>query len=400
MEAFVVGHATHSDWRGALALVTAQLQVQLAKRSGAAPTLGIVYITDAYANHTEALLAALRQQWPGVAFAGTVGMGVAASGVEYLDEPALVLMLATLPRSQFQLFSGQRRLELAAPQAALVHADPATPDLAELIGELASRMKSGLLFGGVAASRRRHVLLAEGTLSGGLAGVAFGPGVPLISRVTQGCQPIGPPRRITACDGPLVTALDGAPALPLLLADLGLADLGNMREAVPRLRGTLVGLAPAATAQSSVRHRAIGPEVRVRHLIGIDPVRNAVAVAEQVIPGQVLSFCQRNVETARRDLVRICSEIRDDIETRCEAQAAAAASGPGAPSEPAPAMCGAIYVSCSGRGGAHFGGPSAELQIVRRALGDVPLVGFFAAGEIARDTLYGYTGVLTVFAGR
>jgi small ligand-binding sensory domain FIST len=56
-----------------------------------------------------------------------------------------------------------------------------------------------------------------------------------------------------------------------------------------------------------------------------------------------------------------------------------------------------VYVSCAGRGGPHFGGDSAELQIVRRALGDVPLVGFFAGGEIARHHLYGYTGVLTVF---
>jgi small ligand-binding sensory domain FIST len=30
-------------------------------------------------------------------------------------------------------------------------------------------------------------------------------------------------------------------------------------------------------------------------------------------------------------------------------------------------------------------------------LGDVPLVGFFAAGEIAYQQVYGYTGVLTVF---
>jgi len=37
---------------------------------------------------------------------------------------------------------------------------------------------------------------------------------------------------------------------------------------------------------------------------------------------------------------------------------------------------------------------------VRHALGDVPLVGFFAAGEIAHRHLYGYTGVLTVFADR
>ena len=44
-----------------------------------------------------------------------------------------------------------------------------------------------------------------------------------------------------------------------------------------------------------------------------------------------------------------------------------------------------------------FGAPGAEMQIVRHALGDVPLAGFFAAGEIARHHLYGYTGVLTVF---
>ena len=54
-------------------------------------------------------------------------------------------------------------------------------------------------------------------------------------------------------------------------------------------------------------------------------------------------------------------------------------------------------MSCTGRGGPHFGGASAELHLVRKALGDVPLVGFFAGGEIAYDHLYGYTGVLTVF---
>jgi small ligand-binding sensory domain FIST len=64
-------------------------------------------------------------------------------------------------------------------------------------------------------------------------------------------------------------------------------------------------------------------------------------------------------------------------------------------------MLGALYVSCAGRGGPHFGGPSAELKIVQHALAgdgpEVPLVGFFAGGEIARYHLYGYTGVLTVF---
>jgi small ligand-binding sensory domain FIST len=39
------------------------------------------------------------------------------------------------------------------------------------------------------------------------------------------------------------------------------------------------------------------------------------------------------------------------------------------------------------------------MQLVRHALGDVPLVGFFGAGEIAHRQVHGYSGVLTVFVG-
>jgi small ligand-binding sensory domain FIST len=106
------------------------------------------------------------------------------------------------------------------------------------------------------------------------------------------------------------------------------------------------------------------------------------------------------VQAARADLTRICAEIREELEpeemTVGTAHALGASELEAAP-HPARRIAGAVYVSCSGRGGPHFGGPSAELQIVRRALGDVPLVGFFAGGEIARHHLYGYTGVLTVF---
>ena len=53
-------------------------------------------------------------------------------------------------------------------------------------------------------------------------------------------------------------------------------------------------------------------------------------------------------------------------------------------------ISGALYMSCTGRGGPHFGAPSAELQLLKHALGDVPLVGFFAGGEIGHRHLYGY----------
>ena len=145
-----------------------------------------------------------------------------------------------------------------------------------------------------------------------------------------------------------------------------------------------------------------GTDTRVRDLVGVDPAHEAVAVADTVQPGMRLAFCSRDVQAARRDLVRICSEIREELSPDTAPVPAAPAVpgatwGGSAEETPPRRILGALYVSCCGRGGPHFGAPSAEAQIVRHALGDVPLAGFFAGGEIARHHLYGYTGVLTVF---
>ncbi|UUX96292.1 FIST N-terminal domain-containing protein [Aquabacterium sp. J223] len=395
MTAFLLGHAAHPDWRLALQLAAAQVDGQ--RRPGSpSPTLGLVYFSDHYAADAPALLQALRAHWPGVAWAGAAAAGVAATGAEYIDEPALALLLADLPREQFRIFSGPRPLPADSTWTALVHADPAMPDLGELIGELADRTGSGYLFGGLASSRGGRALqFADGLFDGGLSGVGFDRSVGLVSRVTQGSQPVGPVRRVTAAEHNVVLALDGQPALPLLLADLGVR-LDRPTQAVPRLRSTLVGL---TDARDDVLERAgqFGRDTRVRHLIGLDPARQAFAVAEPVRPGDQLAFCRRDAEAARRDLVRICAEIREELEAPVlelplpGGSAAAAAAADRSP------IAGAVYVSCAGRGGPHFGGPSAELQIVKRALGEVPLVGFFAGGEIGRRHLYGYTGVLTVF---
>ncbi len=398
MHGFLVGHATHPDWRAALALAAAQVDARRAahEASAAGPlALGLVYFSDHYAAHAQALLDALRQHWPGVSWVGSVGVGVAASGVEYFDTPALVLMLAALPAGRFEVFSGARKLQRIEPFSALVHADPATPDLAELITEMSERTASGYLFGGLSSSRAAAVHIADGVWQGGLSGVAFSSDVALVSRVTQGCQPLGPARTVTACERNIVTQLDGQPALGCLLADLGLQGLDDPRQALPQLRSTLVGVTDAHDS-ALARPGQFGADTRVRHLIGLDASRAAVAVGEALHTGMKLAFCQRDVNAARRDLVRICSEIRDQVESLAEPRLLAAQ---GQPSDSALRIQGAVYVSCAGRGGAHFGGPSAELKIVQHALGDVPLVGFFAAGEIARHHLYGYTGVLTVFTG-
>jgi small ligand-binding sensory domain FIST len=387
---FLHGHGAHPDARQAMARVLAQLRAQAARLPAFRPTLAFCYISDHHAQAAEALLADARAAWPGIAIVGSVGVGVSASGLEYFDEPALVLMLCDLAPEHFSVFNGRAPLLRADAWSALVHADPATPDLPDLIQELSDRVRSGYLFGGLASGRTRTLTLANGVFEGGLSGVAFSADVAVISRVTQGCQPLGRLRRVTRSEHNLVLMLDDEPALPQLLGELGV-ELSDPQRAVPALRRTLVGLTDAGDA--ALAHAGqFGADTRVRHLIGVDPARQAFAVGDRVEPGVQLGFCRRDVEAARRDLIRICTELRDEVETQATAPAGTA------PVEHEPRhIAGAIYVSCSGRGGPHFGAVSAELQIVQRALGDVPLAGFFAAGEIARHHLYGYTGVLTVF---
>jgi small ligand-binding sensory domain FIST len=414
MQLFPFGHATHPHWQMAAGLALAQLRAQMALPDYAShPTLGLLYITDHYAASAQEILDHLGAELPLVTdWSGTVGVGIAASGVEYFDEPALAVMLCALPSDQYRVFSGVAPLAASfRPHTALVHADAGTPDVAELIAEMADRTATGYLFGGLASSRGDVVQFAiggdgnmqghgkaGGVFRGGLSGVAFGDGVQLVSRVTQGCQPIAPARSITGADANLVTALDGEPALDVLLEDLQVT-LEQPQAAMAALRSTLVGLTQGSQ-DVVTRSGDFGADVVVRHIIGLDPRRRGVAIADRVDEGMRLAFCRRNAEAARADLVRICSEIREELEPEelplAVATALAAPDALAAPT-PARAIAGAIYVSCAGRGGPHFGAPSAELQIVRRALGDVPLVGFFAGGEIARSHLYGYTGVLTVF---
>ena len=419
MKLFPYGHATHPQWEMAAGLVLAQLRAHMALPEYAdAPSLGLLYITDHYAAHAQDILSHLSAELPEVTdWAGTVGVGIAANNVEYFDEPALSVMLCDISPEHYRVFSGVAPLAQAGsvrgkfvPHTALLHADAQTPDVPELIAELAQRTASGYVFGGLSASRSEVVQFASGgdgnmagqgkatgVFHGGLSGVAFDAEVVMVSRVTQGCLPVAKVHTITSADNNVVLTLDDEPALHMLERDLQIS-FTNSQPAIAKVRATLVGLS-AAHDPAVKRTGEFDDAVLVRHIIGIDPAREAVAVAQPVEVGMRLTFCQRNAAAARADLTRICAEIREALEPEEMTADLAGALSEDTSINPHPArrMAGAIYVSCAGRGGPHFGGDSAELQIVRRALGDVPLVGFFAGGEIAHQELHGYTGVLTVF---
>ncbi len=411
MKLFPCGHATHPQWRMAAGLAIAQLRAQMALPDYAStPSLGLLYITDHYAKDAQAILDHVREELPQVHdWAGTTGVGICAHQAEYWDEPALAILLCDLPPEHYRVFSGLA--PLPAPGAgrwrartALVHAEPQTPELAELMAELADRTSDGFVFGGLASARGQAPQFAArgnapgGCFVGGISGVAFAPEVACMTRLTQGCQPVGPVHTLTRTDDLVALELDGEPALDVMLRDLGIS-LDDPQQAIGVVRQTLVGL--SLPGQRVVgRTGYLEQDVRVRHIVGLDPMRQGIALAEHLQTQMGLVFCRRHPQAARADLTRICAELREALEPDSLPLEAALLQTP-EPAHTLPSggkrIAGAVYVSCTGRGGGHFGGPSAEMQIIRHALGDVPLVGFYAAGEIAGHQLYGYTGVLTVF---
>ncbi len=358
-------------------------------------TLGIVYVTAVFDDRLGEIARLLAQRTGVSDWVGAAGLAICATGVEYDDdEPAVAILLACLPANGFTLFSGRHRAPSLADRdaaglhragSALVHGDPSAPDVAGLVADMAQRTSSGLLFGGlVSVEADRPSQLAGDVVSGGLSGAVFSESVRLLSRVTQGCTPLAGEHVVSECTSNYIKSLDGRPALDVMLSDLGVTDAvrnssdgDEILRALPadRLRrGLFVGLAPSGAG------RGFGfGEYTVRNVIGIDPHSRVLAVGAQPHAGDRAVFCTRDQQAARSDLIRICTELREEIEAE------------------ALQVRGAVYISCVARGRHLFGTASAEQEIIRHNLGDIPMIGFYANGEIAGDKLYGYTGVLTLF---
>jgi small ligand-binding sensory domain FIST len=363
---FRLGHAGDADWQVAAASCVSQL-------GAGAGDLGFVYVTDFFAGALPEIHRYLSRHTGIAHWVGSVGIGICATGTEYFDRPAMVVLSGDFPPESFRVFgmrsgllsAAELRCGTAPASIAVVHGDPMHADIAQQIQQVAARTESGFLVGGLSSSRHRGcAVLADGPAGAPLSGVAFSDSVTVATRLTQGCSPVHAGHEVTGAQNNIVIELDGRPALEVLREDVGVGE----HEELSRLGGQIfVGLSVAGSDTA---------EYVVRNLIGIDPGNRLIAIGDLAHKGQRLRFFRRDPDTARADMARMLDSIREGLYT-----------------EPR----GALYYSCLGRGGALFGGGAGELEMIRDALGAVPLAGFFGNGEISHNRLYGYTGVLTLF---
>jgi small ligand-binding sensory domain FIST len=358
--------------------LAAQCTAGLPALSGA--TLGILYATEPAAAVLPELTRSLAEHTGIGSWVGGIGLGICSASTEVFDEPAAVVMTAALSSNDFRVFDVTadpgsdlpRRhapwIEGTQPALALVHADPRCPDVQRATIETAGA-SGAYLVGGLVSHRSPNPLLArtpgeEGLGGNGMAGVMLAPGVSVATALTQGCMPIGPVHRIDDARDNIVMVIDGRPALTVFCEDIG----PDLTQDLRRVGGLIFAGLPIAGSDTG--------DYLVRNLMAIDAGRGWLVIGAEIAPGDQILFCRRDPESARRDMTRMVRQIAGRLN--------------------GPPKAG-IYVSCVARGAALFGDPGVETGLIRDTLGDFPLIGFFANGEISRDRLYGHTGVLTLF---
>jgi len=354
--------------------------LSLALEAGPPPpgaNLALLYTSDHFARDYPRLVERVKRECGIADVVGTVGLGIIDRSGERFDKPCLSLMTMALPADSFRSFGPLRESWEEAPKAlvdwadqqalslALVAADPRTPDLPAMLGDLAEGGHAYCL-GGLSASRRGQAASgAEVSSTPGLSGVLLGDAVPVAVGLTQSCVPLTEPMAITAAEGQVVKEIEGQPALNALL-DMVERDFDNdLSAAWPTLH-------PAFPILGAERG-----DYLVRDFVGLDPEEGWLAVGELVEPGRRILFCRRDPEAAAIDLARLA----DVVLSRCRQPPKAA-----------------VYISCVARGPQLFGANGAEMKILRERLGDIPITGFYASGEIAGERLYAYTGVLALLS--
>ncbi|WP_374602062.1 FIST N-terminal domain-containing protein [Niveibacterium sp.] len=357
---FASGFALAADWH--LALDTCL--ERLALPAGA--NLGFCYWSDHFNAEVEAILQALQARTGVTHWVGASALGLIGREGAQLDAPGISLLVAQLPPDSFRVFSGRAPLPNArefAAHSAIVHADPATPDMPDLVRDMAGKLSGLHLSGGMASGRDGNLLIADAAFTGGLCGVAFDRRLAILGELSQGCRQLGPARVATEVEDNLIGRLDGRRSVAVFRDAVSPLYRDDLRRAA---RGVQLALSDEADP----RHYT------VRHIIGIDPNGGRLAIDDLAEEGQQVFFVRRDADSATHDLDTMLLALRE----RC----------PSAPKT-------ALYVSCTGRGGSLFERDDSEVEAIQRVFGNIPLAGFFASGELLGERLYGYTGVLTLF---
>jgi small ligand-binding sensory domain FIST len=351
------------------------------------PSLAVLFASAHFLDSADALLAAIAEQAGPLPLIGCVAEAVAGGAREVESEPAISLWLGAGlgPVETFAMefirtpsggAYGGYRFPRDAAGVHLMICDPFTFPADGLLTHLNEQRPGAVVMGGLASaalrSRQSQLFLDDRVLSSGAVGVHL-PRAEIHPLVAQGCRPVGDAYIITGAQGNVIHELGGRPPLTRL-QEMAAALPGRDQELLAQ--GILLGV-----VIDEYRAEPGQGDFLIRGLIGADPDSGAIAVGDQIQVGQTVQFHVRDAASADADLRRALERE-------------SAALGGRRPA-------GALLFTCNGRGSRMFSAPDHDARLIATMLGDIPMAGFFCAGELGpvggQNFLHTFTASIALF---
>lgn len=374
------------------ARAVAEVCEQAARELGATPDLAVLFLSADAAGVAEELAGIACDRLGSERLIGCTGESIVGRGQEVEGATAASLWLAALPGVDVQpvQLAFERPADggtiLGWPDS-LLEGWPAEPCLlllgdpytfpVELLLEQTNELHPdaaiiGGMASGASAPGENRLLLGRQALDSGAVGAMISGPIRVRSVVSQGCRPIGDPFVITKAEQNVIYQLGGKPAF---------GQLESLFVSLPTSEQELVnrGL-HLGRVVDEYRERFTQGDFLVRNVLGFDPDSGALAVGDYLRVGQTVQFHVRDWQTADAELRQLLAAARRQ-----------AAGQPAA----------ALMFTCNGRGTRLFPEPHHDASAVRDVLGDIPLAGFFAAGELGpvggKNFIHGFTASIAVF---
>ena len=226
------------------------------------------------------------------------------------------------------------------------------------------RIIGGVASGGSMEGENR-LICNEQISASGCVGLLLDGGVTIDSVVSQGCRPIGKPMVITKAERNVIIELGGRPAYDQL-AEL-YAELPNNEQQLIQ-RQLHLGI-----VTNEYQDSFEAGDFLVRNVLGADTEQKVIAIGNYVRVGQTVQFHVRDESSADVDLNQ---RLKGSHTERGAADAA-------------------LVFTCNGRGTRMFSVENHDANLVHENLGDIPVAGFFAQGEIGpvagENFVHGFT---------
>lgn len=320
---------------------------------------------------------------------GCNASGVLSGDLEVEFQGAVAVMAMHLPKVRlFPFFLPTEQIQSLGSGADLIQAldlfpteepkffclgEPSSCDVGRLLKAFNEGYRGLPVVGGLASGAMANVqnwISLNGLIYGeGAVGVAMTGQIEFETVVSPGCRPIGRPFVITRAEDSVLYELAGRAALEVLQQVV--EELSPLDRSLVE-RSLSVGL--AMNEQQSDFKRG---DFLIRNIIGFDPESGSLSIGEHLKVGQTLQFQLRDAKTSDEDLRQLLKIPRRKFSD---------------------APCGGILVSCCGRGENFYGESGHDARVVQQLRGPVPLVGFFANGEIgpvgSKGFVHGYTSSL------